>query len=420
LFAFHWRLVNIGEIPWGVERRTSAFGAVQLGKPVILLGAGASKDAGLPDTYELTRQVYDSLNSDHLTVHSKLFGYVIAKLTARGVLSGHSPFDKINIEDAYDGLTRLLNRDNDFLSDFVYSWDPILESFKKPFSSVRFQKSMSGLLKTRRRLGGGETIAIDGRHVRSIGDQLAASINGSSRLQVSDHILGPFLDALADCLSIEPSDTDYLIKLASYAANHAVAVASLNYDTIFDTSATDQGLKIDYGLTTWNAKKIVQWSKADLRLLKLHGSLNWYAKGENILVDPPEDESSYQKMMIFGGLNAKLNPDGPYLQLRYHFENLLLKTNVLVVIGYSFRDAHMNSVIRRWVSSRRKAKMIIVDPGDLQLTRDQIGHPYARDKEGVQSKTVEVCHLKRLAKDSIQQIVEAVGVPPNLEQQRQS
>src|SRR4051812_48392483 len=115
---------------------------------MILLGAGASRDAGLPDSYELTRQVYERLSRPRYEVHSKLFGYIVAKLTARGVLSGGSPFSEVNIEDAYDGLTRLLNRDSDFLSDFVYSWDPILESMSIPFDSYRFQRTLSDILIT--------------------------------------------------------------------------------------------------------------------------------------------------------------------------------------------------------------------------------------------------------------------------------
>ncbi len=50
-----------------------------MGKPLFLLGAGASIDAGLYDTNRLTREIYKILGADRYKVPAKVFGYVVAK-----------------------------------------------------------------------------------------------------------------------------------------------------------------------------------------------------------------------------------------------------------------------------------------------------------------------------------------------------
>lgn len=52
--------------------------------------------------------------------------------------------------------------------------------------------------------------------------------------------------------------------------------------------------------------------------------------------------------MIFGAGN-RLRPDGPYLDLYREFKDVLAEDRQVIVIGYSFRDAHVNEAVRRWV-----------------------------------------------------------------------
>lgn len=88
---------------------------------------------------------------------------------------------------------------------------------------------------------------------------------------------------------------------------------------------------------------------------KLHGSSNWR-------------EAHGAPMLIMGGNKIREIGLSPLLSW-YHqqFENHLYQGNThLMVIGYGFRDAHINEVITRAVSDR-DAKMFIIAPegGDL-------------------------------------------------------
>jgi hypothetical protein len=95
-----------------------------------------------------------------------------------------------------------------------------------------------------------------------------------------------------------------------------------------------------------------------LRLIKLHGSLDWSRDDVtgDIFQLPPiasfrhsnECWEGHTPGIIFGAGN-KLRPDGPYLALYQEFLVALSKACQVIVIGYSFRDAHVNEALRRWV-----------------------------------------------------------------------
>jgi hypothetical protein len=99
---------------------------------MFLLGAGASIDGGLADAFSLTTDIYDRLCSSHNKDASKIYGLVVAKILARKVRQGGSPFEGVNVEEVYDGLRKLASRDTDFLADFATGWDPSLNSLRSP------------------------------------------------------------------------------------------------------------------------------------------------------------------------------------------------------------------------------------------------------------------------------------------------
>jgi hypothetical protein len=65
-------------------------------------------------------------------------------------------------------------------------------------------------------------------------------------------------------------------------------------------------------------------------------------------------------MAIFGQRN-KLTTEGPFLDLLRHFDEQLQQTDLLTVIGYSFRDEHINFYISKYLNQYR-GKIRVVDP----------------------------------------------------------
>jgi hypothetical protein len=69
----------------------------------------------------------------------------------------------------------------------------------------------------------------------------------------------------------------------------------------------------------------------------------------------------YQPAVIFGQRN-KLTAEGPFLKMFSVFQNQLAEADELIVIGYSFRDIHINESIADWFNYGSARKITVVDP----------------------------------------------------------
>ena len=67
--------------------------------------------------------------------------------------------------------------------------------------------------------------------------------------------------------------------------------------------------------------------------------------------------------MVFGGTGGSFAPKGLFLPRRsWSPKERLAEATRLVVIGYSFRDDHVNQVIRRWSYDDHARHIVVVDP----------------------------------------------------------
>ena len=82
-------------------------------------------------------------------------------------------------------------------------------------------------------------------------------------------------------------------------------------------------------------------------LFKLHGSISWYKKDGQIYEKNYADIKSDETVMIYPTpLKDRTTLMVPYSDLFRSFETALLKQNsVLITLGYSFSDDHINRLI---------------------------------------------------------------------------
>lgn len=104
----------------------------------------------------------------------------------------------------------------------------------------------------------------------------------------------------------------------------------------------------------------IPWQNRPLRLIKLHGSLEWRESKTTGVVEESVGASfwtndaywyDYRPATIFGAGN-KLRPTGPYLDLYQEFKTAVAAARQVIVIGYSFRDTHVNEVLRHWLTKK--------------------------------------------------------------------
>ena len=169
--------------------------------------------------------------------------------------------------------------------------------------------------------------------------------------------------ALKDLAWIEdPKLVSYLAPLLNLVETQGrLVIATLNYDNSVELLSSSQKMPCKTGITDWSARGSFDLSTSGLHLLKLHGSIDWLREdiqaGENRMpaVAIRQLEAAEVKRLdlrpavIFGNRN-KLTAEGPFLDLLRSFQNELENSSVLTIVGYSFRDPHVNVYISQWLN----------------------------------------------------------------------
>jgi hypothetical protein len=145
-----------------------------------------------------------------------------------------------------------------------------------------------------------------------------------------------------------------------------------------------------------------KWSVIDnfFYLYKIHGSVNWIeAEGENKLFkvqerQEPKFENLEDKEIMIYPTPLKYNASfgSPYSDLFREFQRkLMINNNILVTIGYSFNDEHINNLIFQAFTIPSFRLIVIGEPtsnnkiGELQKLDDPriwiIGETFPKDNE---------------------------------------
>src|SRR5208282_1598744 len=112
---------------------------------MILLGAGASKEAGVPATYEMTEKLLELIGRNSVgqnEQHNHVLRFVVGGLLMRRGKNGENPFDGINVEDVFNAIDLLANRENLEADSFIGSWHPLVEELDMIRPPKRFASNL--------------------------------------------------------------------------------------------------------------------------------------------------------------------------------------------------------------------------------------------------------------------------------------
>ena len=179
--------------------------------------------------------------------------------------------------------------------------------------------------------------------------------------------------------------------------------------------ADSYGIICKTGINEWSKTGKISLNESGLSLVKLHGSIDWKKKeGPSDYCNPlthnivskasskDMQEYSHTPAVIFGQRN-KLTADGPFLDLLKSFQRELSQTNILTVVGYSFRDSHINLYITNWLINNPAARIRIIDPGFI------INPHNFSDDQNRNSYQNELLNFKRTSKDKVEVISKPAG-----------
>lgn len=189
----------------------------------------------------------------------------------------------VDVERLFAAVDLLIGRFDQPWSPFVSAWSPGLESFASTGTIHRWdiEADLSGFERALSHLGDPEYRYRSVPH--EVNQRLAEGIQRVlMRLGIDLSVLltdvrEEMLRSLFDMLRIEGLDpVKYLSPLIDLAQRQGdLTVATLNYDRSIELLAEGLSVRCDTGIDTWLARGELGWEASGLRLLKLHGSIDW-------------------------------------------------------------------------------------------------------------------------------------------------
>ncbi len=296
-------------------------------KLTFLLGAGASKGANVPTTYEFVTEFRKELVSKSSTRLPALDS--LLKELSSGLEKRYSATQKIDVEQLLEAISILLRP------------SPVTASLYTPMKalSTDLRSSLVGLEADLRQF------------IRTRG-------------------------------IVNVDATAYLYPLLRLELHFGqLHIFSTNYDVVVEQFLSSQDIDyIDGFEFKWQPALFAPDDRIGVYLYKLHGSVIWFHSSRADYVKIPIKESdrpltllngdTAEPVILFPG--QKEITTGPFLKLHELFLDRLAETEILVVAGYSFRDDQLGNMITESFSRNPTMTMVLVGPGAERIFDERL------------------------------------------------
>ena len=194
-------------------------------------------------------------------------------------------------------------------------------------------------------------------------------------------------------LMVKPNKVDDVLKTYAELFQHVSrSILTTNYDNVLETycEATEMDLVNGFSQShlgdrrMWNGS--LEGVDGALRLVKLHGSITWQKDDDGTILEigRPGIRDTDRDVMITPTLGEKDYSEDIFPTLVAAFKKILAETELLIVVGFSFRDPGINHMLRsRLTRSRGNPNPMmllcvdpnpdvlreLVDPGGKHLTK---------------------------------------------------
>ena len=308
---------------------------------VFLLGAGASAEADIPTSESMIEKIELLLqNDDDWTKYLGLYNHVKSAIHYSSGLHGRFGDGVIyNIETLVNTLYELERNEDHPLYPFIASWNfRFAELAGDGFSRVKdFRIKILGQLK---------------KWMCPEDTTMAEYYEGLKRLQRD--------------------------------LNFSLPVFSLNYDTCVER-LNDENFTVETGFGGYGPQHGWDWERfehtgsnplPEIVLYKLHGSINWKRDTNSqqlFSVEQTETVDAVQMEVIFGK-DFKLEVADPYLFYAYQFRRHTIDAALIIVIGYSFGDVHINKILSQGLRAEGGCDLVVVCKCEKEDVDDRRRH----------------------------------------------
>jgi len=150
-----------------------------------------------------------------------------------------------------------------------------------------------------------------------------------------------------------------------------IPIFTTNYDNAIEKYCEYTQTDLEYGFVTlgarnkWNSYSFSQYipprDKFGIVLFKLHGSLSWHRERREIIdYARPIDHNPGSSAVIYPTQTKEYPYEEPFKTAYRYFEDCLRNARIVVVIGYSFRDPGMMSIIRDAEETNKDLTFIVI------------------------------------------------------------
>ena len=303
---------------------------------VVLLGAGASVEAGIPDSHQMVSEIESRIDEgatrwrEYKELYRLLRSSVYYGDGLKGVFGNDVSY---NIERLVGVLDELRKREGHTLYPFVGSWSPKL----REVAGMRFEKV----------------------------DRFRNDI-----VRVLRERWLPLPDESAAC---------YFSGLLKFQKQYEypLRVFSLNYDLCVERACgrdrVQRGFLKDQ---RWDWRRFDETSEdpKPLLLYKLHGSTDWMLNDDGSVICRDSSAAiDHGRAALIFGTAAKIQYTDPFLYLAYELRRWTLDTaRLIVTIGYGFQDDHINGILEQALRQDRARRLLaVVEPAGKRIGEER-------------------------------------------------
>lgn len=193
---------------------------------------------------------------------------------------------------------------------------------------------------------------------------------------------------IKNCTIIMPEDAPHKEFLKRITARklkyNRLKVFTTNYDMLFEQAANECGFTMidgftftfprifngnnyDYDIVVRKNSRITaqeNYASKVFHLYKLHGSLDWKKDENTGQIEKCDFKNNKKPVMIFpSSIKYETSYEQPFFEMMSRFQaELRMENALLIIIGYSFGDKHINSMITEALELNQSLQLVIVDP----------------------------------------------------------
>ncbi|MEZ8084035.1 SIR2 family protein [Enterovibrio norvegicus] len=353
--------------------------AKQLAKDLLIFKQGQDSLFGESDGVEEGLEKIRSKMSDLTNI--KNLHFLLGAGASADAIPAMEPLIKIVEDEVNSRNTEALVA----LEECAFSHHDLKEGFQavKKHSPKNLENILGTLYSKRSYMNGvGEVDKINDYLINLIESQIYKSINIDCNASDAEKSLSLYKQ-LYQKLSLRNKD---LARVNVFTTNNdllsetALGYLNVNYNNGFSggLSRTFNPARFSYTFSRKIDSNMEKYEPLEnmVYLYKLHGSISWIESDDNSFfnikeVDVEPTQAPPEKNILIYPTPLKQNKSlgSPYADLIREFQNkLLLQHGVLIVIGYSFSDEHINNAIYAALASNSSLSVVIF--GDYYPTEN--------------------------------------------------